>query len=137
MFNRIALACAAMLGLAAVPAASFAAAPFGSNLIVNGDAEADVGTAAGDLIPSVTGFTTTGQFTVVQYGPNDGFPTATDPGPANRGTNFFAGGPSAALSTGSQSIDVSAGSATSTPAARATTSPGGWAVMPPRTTTPC
>ena len=105
MFNRIALACTAALTIAAVPAASFAAT-LGSNLIVNGNAEADVGSDNGDQIGPVTGFASTGQFTVVQYGAGGGFPQPTDPGPTDRGLNFFAGGPSAAVSTGSQVILV-------------------------------
>ncbi len=110
MLNRIALACSAALAFSAVPAASFATT-LGSNLIVNGNAEADTGSNNGDQIGPVTGFTSTGQFTVVQYGASGGFPQPADPGPADRGNNFFAGGPTAALSTGSQLIQVGDASA--------------------------
>jgi hypothetical protein len=41
-------------------------------------------------------------FTAVAYGTSGGFPTATSPGPKDRSHNFFAGGPSGNISTGSQ-----------------------------------
>ena len=104
MFNRIALACTAAFAFAA-PAASFATT-LGSNLIVNGNAEADIGSNDGGQIAAVTGFASTGQFTVVQYGASGGFPQPADPGPTDRGNNFFAGGPTSALSTGSQILQV-------------------------------
>ncbi|MGH9894779.1 MAG: hypothetical protein ACREA0_22930, partial [bacterium] len=87
------------------------AAPiFGSNLIVNGDAEAGVGSASGfDVVP-VPDWTTSGDFTVIQYNAPS-FPTSSGPGPTNRGINFFAGGPSNASSSASQVIDVSIGAA--------------------------
>lgn len=94
--------------LAAAPVVG-SAATFGSNLVVNGDAESSTG-GAGDPIGPVTGFTTTGEFTVVAYAAGGGYPTAADPGPLNRGLNFFAGGSDATDSTGMQAIDVSAGS---------------------------
>jgi len=81
---------------------------FGSNLIVNGDAETAPGDPGGNVVP-VPGFTITGQLTAVTYDAPGGFPLASDPGPASRGLNFFAGGPSAAASSGWQSIDLSSG----------------------------
>lgn len=84
------------------------AATFGDNLVVNGDAESSTG-GSGDPIGPVTGFVTTGEFTVVAYATGGGYPTAADPGPANRGMNFFSGGSDANDSTGMQAIDVSAG----------------------------
>jgi hypothetical protein len=65
---------------------------FGTNLVVNGDAEADVGSSSDSPVVKPTGWTTTGNFTVVQYGASGGFPTLTSPGPDDRGKNFFAGG---------------------------------------------
>jgi len=59
------------------------------------------------LFPS--GWTTSGNFTVVPYGIGGGFPDLTSPGPTNRGTNFFAGGPSNPFSSAFQLIDVSEG----------------------------
>jgi len=75
----------------------------GSNLIANGDAEANLG--AGDEISVVAPdcWTTTGHFTSIRYGVN-GFPvTGTIP---NGGLNFFGGGPNSAISTATQVINV-------------------------------
>lgn len=86
----------AALSLAVASLASHAA-NFGSNLIVNGDAEAGVsGWAAYDG---------TDLFQSVSYGNNWVLPT--QPGPANRGSKMFAG-ESSAFSAGSQTVDVSA-----------------------------
>lgn len=49
--------------------------------------------------------TTSGNFTAVQYDIG-GFPAASDPGPANRGSNFFAGGPNIASSSAFQFISL-------------------------------
>jgi hypothetical protein len=94
--------------LCAAPVVS-SAATFGDNLVVNGDAESSTG-GTGDPIGPVAGFTTTGEFTVVAYAAGGGYPTAVDPGPVDRGLNFFSGGSDANESTGMQAIDVSAGS---------------------------
>src|SRR5438105_944544 len=91
---------------------------YGTNWIVNGDAEAGSGAAKNNAVVPVPGWTVTGgNFTVVQYrdnsDPNPGIPRLTDPGPANRGLNFFAGGPmggdpfSTFISQGDQILDVS------------------------------
>jgi hypothetical protein len=82
---------------------------FGTNLIVNGDAESGVGSTDGGVVSSIPGWTPSGTFTVVQYNSGGGFPGNSDPGPANRGSNFFAGGPGAGNASGSQMIDVSSG----------------------------
>jgi hypothetical protein len=87
------------------------AAPLDTNLIVNGDAEAGAGSNSGAVVP-VPGWATTSNFTAVTWSAGGGFPTATDPGPADRGLNFFAGGPGTALSSATQLIDLSANSAT-------------------------
>ena len=81
---------------------------FGSNLIRNGDAEAGAGTTVSASVGAPNWFTG-GPFTVVAYNSPDGFPSVpTDTVPANRGTNFFAGGvgPSASAA---ERIDVRAG----------------------------
>ena len=72
------------------------AASFGSNQIVNGDAEA--GTAGW------TAFDGTDLFQSVSYGSNWVLPT--QPGPTNRGSSMFAG-QSTAYSAGYQILDVS------------------------------
>ena len=79
---------------------------FGKNLMVNGDAEASAGAPSNTVIATPTGWTTTGEFTAVQYGASGGFPDKNSPGPHDRGKNFFAGG-NVASSTASQTIDLS------------------------------
>ncbi len=86
----------------------WAQCPTNVNLIANGDAEAQQ-SITGNTDQDVTGWDSeTGAFTVVRYGEAGGFPTAADPGPANRGNYFFSGGPSSALATATQTVDVSA-----------------------------
>jgi hypothetical protein len=87
---------ALLLALLASPAAH---AQFGSNLVVNGNAEAGPGSASGNDVLPVPGFTTTGNFTVAQY-------DASISGPADRGANFFAGGPNNASSSAMQVISL-------------------------------
>lgn len=81
---------------------------FGSNLVVNGDAEMGASSIDGYTVVAVPGWTTDGPFTVARYGGPD-LPSAGDPGPANRGTALFAGGPDTAFSFAEQTIDVAAG----------------------------
>lgn len=73
-------------------------AALNSNLIVNPGAE----TVSNGL---ATGWTVNSTPEVVAYG-TGGFPTATSPGPSNRGNNFFAGGNDAA-SDFFQTINIS------------------------------
>lgn len=82
-------------------------ATLNSNLIVNPGAESDVVTVpAGGVVPTLTGWTRTGNLTAVKYDTTD-FITSTDPGPIDRGANFFAGGPSSSSSSATQTISVS------------------------------
>ena len=77
----------------------------GSNIVFNGGAE--LGPSSGDwaaVIPA-PGWTSTGNATVGPYDA-DGFPASTDPGPADRGTNLFIGGPANDGSSFSQVIAV-------------------------------
>src|SRR5581483_4382856 len=71
---------------------------FGANLIFNGDAESGLSAPTGVELEYIPGWITTSAFTTVPYGLS-GFAQATDPGPANRGVNFFGGGQNTALST--------------------------------------
>lgn len=98
---------ATLLACAAPMAAS--AADLGTNLIVNGDGEAGVGSTGGPV--AVPGWAITSSFTAVQWATGGGFPVVTDPGPADRGLNFFAGGQGTAFSSASQIIDLSGNSA--------------------------
>ncbi len=81
-----------------------------SNLIINGDAESGVGSTDGSTV-IVPGWSAVGlnpMFTAVQYqSVPGGFPEFSDPGPASRGLNFFAGGNGNATSMGIQDFDVS------------------------------
>ena len=104
--NSLHLATLCALGSLSLPQIASAATTFGSNLIVNGNAEADVGSSTGSSIGPVTGFTKSGDFTVIQYGASGGYPALTDPGPADRGANFFGGG-YLTPSLGTQVIDIS------------------------------
>lgn len=80
-------------------------APTG-NLLTNGNAESGPGAKDDSTQVPVPGWTTTGTFTAAQYGVSS-FPSATDPGPADRGKNFFAGGPGGAVSTATQTVPLS------------------------------
>jgi hypothetical protein len=53
----------------------------------------------------VLDWTTTSNFTVVQYGSEDLLPSS--PGPVDRGLNYFYGGPNNAFSSATQGIDLS------------------------------
>ncbi len=83
---------------------------FGTNLIVNpggdiGPAEDSIFAVAQDI----PGWSRVGNFSVALYGEASSF-LVTDPGPADRGSNYFAGGTGEAGSTAAQDIDVSGAS---------------------------
>lgn len=85
-------------------------APYGVNLLVNGNAESGPFSSTGATVANVPGWTTTGAFTVINYkATNDssGFPKVTDAGPSDRGSQFFAGGNSEVASAFQNDIDVS------------------------------
>ncbi|HSO28945.1 MAG TPA: hypothetical protein VLS28_03520 [Candidatus Sulfomarinibacteraceae bacterium] len=97
------------LGWPIIPVgASAPSALFGGNLIANGDGELGDASPDGYSPVPVPGWTTTSNFTVVAYGTDGGYPSATDPGPSDRGANFFAGGPDNPSSSASQLINVAA-----------------------------
>ena len=79
---------------------------YGVNLITNPNGDLDVGSASGNHV-NVTGWTTSAAFTVIPYTAGNGYPGTGDPGPSDRGANFFAGGNGAAVSTATQQIDLS------------------------------
>lgn len=79
----------------------------GMNLIANGEAEADSSAIGDGSDIDVSDWNPeSGQFTVVRYSAAN-FLTASSPGPADRGNFYFAGGSSAASSSGTQTLDVS------------------------------
>jgi hypothetical protein len=104
---RIQTAAAAVLYLL-LGSAPALATPLATNLIVNGNAEANTGAAIFGL-PALppTGWTTTSNFSAVQYaiGTSADLNT-TDSAAIGGGANYFAGGPSTALSTALQSINI-------------------------------
>ena len=78
----------------------------GVNLIVNGDAEAGPIVTTGSGTDAPGGWQQTGGLRALAYGVST-WPTSQTPGPADRGLAFFAGGPSNAESSITQTIDVS------------------------------
>jgi uncharacterized protein (TIGR03382 family) len=103
---RIQTAAAAVLCLL-LGSAPALATPLATNLIVNGNAEANTG--APDFSSSVVpaGWITTSNFSAVQYAAGGGSDLNTaDSAAVGGGLNYFAGGPSTALSTAMQSINV-------------------------------
>src|SRR5689334_20032230 len=84
------------------------AVTLGVNAIVNPGAESNTGSASGNDVIKPTGWTTSGNATVVKYGAS-GFPASTSPGPSSRGSNFFAGGPVGSVVNADlfQTLDVS------------------------------
>jgi hypothetical protein len=77
----------------------------GCNLIVNGNAEAAVGSTDGAPVPT-PGWIVAGEATAGQYGAPYGYPALTDPGPDDRGKNLFSGGQADGSSTLTQTINV-------------------------------
>ena len=84
-------------------------AQLGENLIFNGDAEYERGYEGYDSVPDawIPGWYDPGYLTVVQYDSLGGYPSASGPGPDNRGPNFFAGGWTDADTYASWDIHVS------------------------------
>jgi len=104
------LAClilAALAGTLSNPA--FAQSFFGRNLVVNPGAE-DGPAPSGNppLVRPIPGWTvTSGNLTIELYGTSGGFPSASSPGPPNRGNRFFSGGPNTLTSSFAvQAIDI-------------------------------
>ena len=64
----------------------------GANLLQNGNAEAGPASPGCAGLPSIPGWSTGGDVTVCSYSTGGGYPTAADPGPPDRGNNFFGGG---------------------------------------------
>jgi hypothetical protein len=100
---------AVLIGLASLEIQTILARPsadcsppiaLGSNLIANGDAEADIGVTNHVSFVSPLCWTVEGKLTVVSY-TVPGSPTTTF------GLNYFAGGPNTSASTATQTIDVS------------------------------
>jgi hypothetical protein len=83
-------------------------AALGLNLVFNGDAEYNRGFNSSSTQQYAAGWDDPGPggVTLINYQAGNGYPTLTDPGPTNRGKNFFSGGTNAS-SMMTQRIDVS------------------------------
>jgi hypothetical protein len=93
------------------------------NLIVNGNAEAAPGSTNASPVKT-PGWTSTGGASAIQYGTSE-YPSSTDPGPPDRGKNFFFGGEDDPMGTLTQTTDVSQ-YATSIDAGQVTYVLSGW-----------
>jgi len=82
--------------------------PFEVNLIANGDAESGPGSITGTEIEPIPGWQVTSNLTAVRYGIGTPFPSLTNPGPPDRGANFFSGGRSNAVSSAVQVVELDA-----------------------------
>jgi hypothetical protein len=81
---------------------------YGVNLVLNGNADAAAGSSDGSVVSVPNWTPTSGAFTAISWTAANGYPIGSDPGPPDRGANFFAGGNGAAVSTATQNIDLSA-----------------------------
>lgn len=82
----------------------------GQNLVFNGDAEYDHAHQDFSYDKSVSGWEDpagSNSVTVLEYGAPGGFPTNGDPGPGDRGDNFFSATQSSSSATLTQLLDVS------------------------------
>jgi hypothetical protein len=95
-----------LLLLLALLACPFATAQTGPNLVVNPGADAGAGAPSGYETVTVPAWVGSGTFTAVPWSVGGGFPLVTDPGPPDRGANFFSGGAAAPVSTGAQTADL-------------------------------
>jgi hypothetical protein len=125
MRRTTAAALAIALGaLTVLIAATPASAVTSANLIVNGNAETGLCTTSGLDGMTVPGWAiTSGTPDTVCYGAS-GYPSASSPGPSDRGNGFFAGG-STGNATMTQTVDVSS-AATAIDGGGVTYSLGAW-----------
>jgi len=93
------------LSLVLTPLGTSPGTVLGTNLIVNGGAEAGPGAPRTSIATYVPGWSTANGVSVTPYGPT-GWIGVSDPGPADRGVNMFCGGNGDANSY--QDLDVSA-----------------------------
>jgi uncharacterized protein (TIGR03437 family) len=83
---------------------------FNTNVIVNGTGDAPTGSTGSDFALDTPGWVRSANFTIEPYAAMDDL-SPTDPGPADRGANYFYGGPGNELSTATQDVDLSAAAA--------------------------
>ncbi len=80
-------------------------ATYGANLMFNGDAEANSGTSTYATNRGIAWWFDVSPASIGIYGSNPSFPSASSPGPTERGSNFFFGGTNSSFIT--QRIDIS------------------------------
>jgi hypothetical protein len=81
-------------------------APYGTNRLVNGNAEAGIAGPGHPTTVAIPGWTVAGGMSTIGYSVGGGYPTATSPGPSARGAAFFSGG-TAATATLTQTVSLS------------------------------
>lgn len=107
--TRVLRPTSAIVSLVLLPAiCAIAWGQTGPNLVDNPGADAGAGAPTGYEIVPVPNWLPTSGFTAVPWDLPGGFPTSSDPGPADRGANFFSGGSNNQVSTASQEISVAA-----------------------------
>lgn len=104
--RRLALMSLLTIGLL-VPNAPGAHAATSPNLVKNPGADAAPGGGDGTALVTIPNWTRTVNATATKYSTGGGFPTASSPGPADRGVAFFSGG-SGGNSTLNQNLTLSA-----------------------------
>ena len=77
------------------------------DLLRNGGFDQADGSKDGSQV-STPAWAMTGRATAVRYGADNGYPTAKDPGPPDRGRNFLAGGGDGNVGTATQTVDLAA-----------------------------
>jgi hypothetical protein len=108
MRHRRAARALAIAGALVIVADARGVTPLDTNALVNSDAESAAGAGDFNSVVAIPGWTTTGNFTTVQYSIGDN----TDLNPSfsslvGGGANYFAGGPNSASSTASQTLALS------------------------------
>jgi len=88
-----------------LPVAIAGGVALNKNLLTNGGAEAGSASPDGYTVVDVPKWTAEGDFTVVVYG-TPAFPALDSPGPAERGMQFFAGGPNNAQSSITRTLNL-------------------------------
>lgn len=93
-------------GLDGIPSGIASQTRLGSNLLANGDAEYSTGNP--DFTPDrgISAWRDIGALTVIPYDSGQGFPDSSDPGPPQRGDNFFSGGAGTSNDLSSQRVSV-------------------------------
>jgi uncharacterized protein (TIGR03437 family) len=93
--------------LALAPSTGLAQSVFGTNLIVNGDAESGAGVGANNVLATIPGWTSSGA-NVITYASGYGIQT-TDIVPVAAGKNYFSNGNSSSSMTQTVSFSAAAG----------------------------